>query len=263
MQLVNAAAAQPMVSGQLAHMPAAAQVDAVANFASGGALTVNHFGSSPAGPSAFNSAVIASLPKGVRPQDPASTDAVPKSVSDFARCLWWWLQFTPELRATPAVFDAWQLYVRETVQYANDYGVPCSRAYHTCCMEALQHGGWNPLSHGPSFDRAYMLHIAPSAAAKGSGRAWGRSGAQSASGRSKRKTPPSGDQQDQQSKEQRSGSSSSFSASGSCRIHKSASHTDAQCYLQHGEDRDSTRPASVPGANSSSRQAAAPGRSGN
>jgi hypothetical protein len=249
MQLVNAAAAQPLVSGQLAHMPAAAQIDSVAHFASGSsqALTVNHFGGGSTGPAASSSALIANLPKGVRPQDPASTDAVPKSQHDFANCLWWWLQSTPELRSPPAVHDAWLRYVRETVQYCNDYGVHSARAYHICCMEALQHGWWSPLSHGPSYGQAYTMYIAP-AAAKGSARPWSRSAAQSASGKYKRKTPPPGDQQSQAPR-----GAPSFRP---CSVHPDSTHTDAQCYQQHGQTRQPARATDAPAAAPSSRPAA-------
>jgi hypothetical protein len=178
---------------------------------------------------------------GVTQVTASQSDAVPKTAADFADCLWWWLQSTPEMRESPAVYDAWQRYVRETVQHANDYGVVVARAFHSSCMEALQNCWWHPQSHGPAFDLAYSKHIAPlaqRAAGKASARAWGRSAGSSASGGSKRKAPPSGDQQSQATRSRLS----------PCSLHPDSNHTDAQCFQQLGNVRQPAQPTSGPAA---------------
>jgi hypothetical protein len=210
MQLIQAAAGQPLVSGQLAHMPAAVRVDSVASFAPGGSLTINHFAST--------AQFLAQLPGGVRPTGQATREATPKTAADFASSLWHWLENATVIRTPPALFDAWQRYVRQAVQFATDNGVASARAYHSDCMEAAEKGWWHPLAHGPTYGVALTQHIA--SATKPAGRTWAR-GAKSA----KRKAPDA-TQQPPASREP-----------GGCSVHPNATHTNAQCYQQHGDRR--------------------------
>jgi hypothetical protein len=193
-------------------MPAAARVDSVASFAAGGSLTINHFAST--------TELLAQLPTGVRPTGPAARETAPKTAADFAESLWHWLESATIIRTPPALFDAWQRYVRQAVQFATDNGVACARAYHSDCMEAAGKGWWHPLANGPIYPTAHALHIPPSSA-KPTGRTTWTRGTKSA----KRKASDA-TQQPPASRE-----------SGNCTVHPNAGHTNAQCYQQHGDRR--------------------------
>ena len=163
----------------------------------------------------------AQLPKGIRPQGPATREAAPKSVSDFTDSLWWWLENSPGIRAPPELYDAWQRYIRLTSQYAADHGLACARAYHADCIEAAQRGWWHPQASGPCYTQAYAQHVLP--AARPVSR-WSRSTAakadKPAASGFKRKAVASG----QEVPETRS--------RRTCSIHPGASHTDADCLSQ-------------------------------
>ena len=224
---MQAASGQPLVSGQLTHMPSA-QVHGSSSYVSGGPFTINHIGASTAD-------LLAHLPTGVRPQGPASRESAPKTVAEFADTLAFWLENTQSIRTPPELFDAWHRYVRLAVQYANDVGVACSRAYHGHCMEAAQKGWWHPLSNGARCTDAYISHIAPASAARGN--RWSRSADKTgkpAAGGFKRKA-----QAPAQS------TPATRSRPSVCSLHPDSNHTDAQCYQQHGDVRqpDRNRPA--------------------
>ncbi|MGH9121726.1 MAG: hypothetical protein ACRDYC_07235, partial [Acidimicrobiales bacterium] len=167
----------------------------MASFATGSSPTLNfhHYGGSTAALASSTSGLLAHLPLGIRPQGPVTRETAPKTAIDFADSLWFWLETAEGIRSPPTLFDAWQRYVRQTVQYANDYGLACSRAYHSSCMEAAERGWWHPLSNGPAYTQAYSQHIAP-AAAKPAGRAWSRQApakaVKPAAGGAKRKALP-------------------------------------------------------------------------
>ena len=229
MQLMHTAAGQPMVSGQITHLPGATQVDSVASFATGSTptFTFNHFGSGASGLDAATSAFLSHLPKGIRPQGAATRESAPKTVADFTDSLWWWLESSPGIRTPPELFDAWQRYIRLTSQYAADHGLACARAYHTDCIEAAQRGWWHPQASGPCYTQAYTQHVLP--AGKPAGR-WNRPTAAKAdkpvASGFKRKTAASA-QEVSETRGRRT-----------CSVHPGASHSDADCLSQ----RDSRPP---------------------
>jgi hypothetical protein len=245
MQLADAAAAQQSVSGQPAHTPASIQVDSV-TFAAGSSPTVafNQYTGSHAGLAATTSGLLAHLPKGIRPLGPITRESAPKTAADFADSLWHWLQTAEGIRTPPALFDAWQGYVRLAAQYASDHGVSCARAYHGLCMEAAERGWWHPLTNGPSYTQAYTQHILP---AKSAGRTWNRAAApkadKPAAGGFKRKAPASG-QEPPATRGRRP-----------CHLHPHSSHTDAECLSQRD---DRAAPRAQPATGDSSRQTQTP-----
>ena len=244
MQLINTAVGQPMVSGQITHIPGATQVDSVASFASGSkpTFTFHHYGSGAAGLDAATAIFLAQLPKGIRPPGQATRDIAPKSVSDFTDSLWWWLETSPAIRTPPELFDAWQRYVRLTAQYATEHGLACARAYHADCMEATERGWWHPQASGPCYTQAYTQHVLP--AVRPAGR-WNRATTaktdKPAASGFKRKASASV----QETPETRS--------RRTCSVHPGANHTDADCLSQRdarstGRARDASVDFSKPAA---------------
>jgi hypothetical protein len=225
MQLISNAAGQPMVSGQLTHMPGATQ----ASFTSGGTptITFNHYSGGAAGLDEATSSFLAQLPKGIRPQGPATREAAPKTVADFNASLWWWLQHSPSIRTPPELYDAWQLYVLATTQIATDHGLACARAYHADCIEALERRWWHPQTSGPRYTQAYTQHVPSPGKSPGQ---WNRAGGKAAkpamTGFKRKATAPA-----QEAPETRS--------RRTCAVHPGATHTDAECLSQ----RDTRAPA--------------------
>jgi hypothetical protein len=240
MQLVNNAAGQPMVSGQLTHMPGAAQ----ASFTSGGTptITFNHYGAGAAGLDEATASLLAQLPKGIRPeaQGQATREAVPKTVADFNASLWWWLKHTPSIRTPHELYDAWQSYVQTTAQIATDHGLACARAYHADCMEALRERWWHPQFSGPCYTQAYAQHVP--LAGKPTGH-WNRGAAKVAkpatTGFKRKASAPA-----QEAPETR--------GRRTCSVHPGANHADAECLSQQ---RPPARPRD--GAGDSGRQGTA------
>ena len=241
MQLINNdAAGQPLVSGQLTHITGATQVDSVASFAAGSTPTINfnHYGSGAAMLDQATSNLLAHLPRGIRPQKPATRDAVPKSAADFADSLWYWLETDLSIRTLPEVYDAWQRYVRLTAQYADEHGLAGARAYHAECMEAAERGWWHLRSSGPCYTQALSTFcLLPSLLAGGVARR--HRPARPTSQRpaaAKRKTAAPAQEEP----------AARIANRQMCSVHEGSNHTDAACIAQQAA-RQSCRPREAAG----------------
>ena len=171
-------------------MPAAVRIDSIA---SNRFTQINNFGSSPAELFPSTSAFVANLPKGVSLATATNRDTVPKTAAEFAESLFYWLETSPDIRDPPAMFDAWQRYVRQVVQYATDHGLAGARTYHNQCMDTAVRGWWHPLAHGPSYPHALSQLTAATAAkpARAWNRSWSAPTDTPAAGAGKRKAPAS------------------------------------------------------------------------
>lgn len=181
------------------------------------------------------------MPKGLAPIVHAESEAAPRTYEALQAMLTAWIQgVLDRLRGTSQWEQAstalWR-YVNKTLQFAMEAGVHHAVNYHRAASEAASHSPplYDPLLHGEVARHEYILHILPHIGKGGSGRSrasWKRTRQTSAETTSPQSSKPSPNGSQRPSKRPR-GSTQTGDADR-CTLHPFATHSNAQCNQQRG-----------------------------